>query len=115
MFSSLQLCLTAVFSDQIIFILLRGYIPSPKHADPASLQKLLTAATLTISLSAVLSNGKHEVERSYTVPLCTTAFADLAHLLIRNAEGANVDQLSNGRNDILVDICIPGMFLRTGT
>lgn len=84
--------------------------------DPAYLNKLLTTATLTITGSAILSNGKHEDEKSYTVPLRTTAFADTAHLSIRNATGAYVEYLSSsGRNDILIDYFIPGMFLRTGT
>jgi hypothetical protein len=50
------------------------------------------------------------------VPLRTTAFSDVAHLSIRNATGAYVEHLmSSGRNDILTDYFIPGMFLRTGT
>ena len=50
------------------------------------------------------------------MPLRTTAFSDVAHLSIRNATGAYVEHLmSNGRNDILTDYFIPGMFLRTGT
>ena len=68
--------------------------------DPTHLDKLLNTATLTITLSAILSNGKHEDEESYTVPLRTTAFADAAHLSIRNATGAYVEHLSSsGRND----------------
>jgi hypothetical protein len=84
--------------------------------DPAHLDEPLTSATLTITSSAILSNGKHEDEKSYTVPLRTTAFADMAHLSIRNATGAYVEYLSSsGSNDILVDYFIPSMFLRTGT
>jgi len=43
-------------------------------------------------------------------------FADTAHLSIRNATGAYVEHFdSSGRNDILSDFAIPGMFLQTGT
>lgn len=105
-----------VTSNQIFFLLLRGEIAPSKRIDLPDLDKLLATATLTISLSAILSDGKHEDEKSYTVPLRTTAFADTAHLSIRNTTGAYVEYLSsNGPNDILTDYWIPGIFLRTGT
>ncbi|KAL9618330.1 MAG: hypothetical protein Q9160_006912 [Pyrenula sp. 1 TL-2023] len=104
--------------DQIVFQLLRGEIsPSKRHdLDPAHLDQLLQTATLTITLSAVLSDGKQEDAKSYAVPLRTTAFGDVAHLSIRESMGTYVEHLSSsGRYDILTDSFIPGMFLRTGT
>jgi hypothetical protein len=41
---------------------------------------------------------------------------DLAHLLIRDERGAQVEHLlSSGRSDVLLDFQIPTMFLRSGT
>lgn len=102
-------------SDRIFFLFLRGEIPQSKKRYLEHLDHLATA-TLGITLSAVLPDGKREGPKTYTVPLRTTAFADAAHLSIRDATGACVDHLtSSGRNDILVDYWIPGMFLQTGT
>ncbi|KAL9106464.1 MAG: hypothetical protein Q9227_008495 [Pyrenula ochraceoflavens] len=112
----LEIAPSTIPVGQIFFQLLRGEIPSSKRKDLAQLNKLLTTATITITGSAILPDGKHEDAKSYTVPLRTTAFADAAHLSIRDATGAYVDYLSSsGRNDILTDSVIPGMFLRTGT
>lgn len=52
--------------------------------------------------------------RTYTIPLRSASFGDAAHFSIRNAEGAYVDTLSQGRNDLLVDCSLPGMFIRPG-
>lgn len=108
---------TFTTSDQIFFTLLRGEIASSYGTDlgPVYLDKLLSTASLTISISADLADGRHEDETSYTVPLRTTAFGDAAHLLIRNETGSIVEQLSSsGLYDIVTDYWIPGMFLRTG-
>jgi len=52
----------------------------------------------------------------YTVPLRTTAFNNMAHLSIRDAEGKHVACLTGkGDNDILTDFMIPGMFVQPGT
>ncbi|KAM4066416.1 hypothetical protein HRG_000520 [Hirsutella rhossiliensis] len=93
--------------DQIFFLYLRGVMP-PSDKD-------LGTAKLSITLSVVLPDGQHEDPKTYTVPLCTTAFGDAAHLSIRNATGAYVDHLGGGTNDILVDCAIPSVFLQTGT
>lgn len=102
-------------SDQIFFFFLRGAIPQSREKDLERLPSL-TTATLSITLSAVLPDGKRENPQTYTVPLRTTAFTDTAHIAIRDGAGAYVDHLrSSGRNDILADYWIPGLFLRTGT
>jgi hypothetical protein len=49
------------------------------------------------------------------VPFRTTTFGDLAHVSIRNTTGAYIEQFdSNGRNDVLTDCLLPGMFISTG-
>jgi hypothetical protein len=49
------------------------------------------------------------------VPFRTTPFGDLAHVSIRNATGAYVEHFDgDGRNDVLTDSMIPGMFVNTG-
>ncbi|KAF2813235.1 uncharacterized protein BDZ99DRAFT_460514 [Mytilinidion resinicola] len=112
----LEITPSPVPTDRIFFQLLRGEIPPSKNKDPAHLDKLLTSATLTITLSAILSNGEHEDETSYTVPLRTTGFSLAGQLSIRNSTGAYVEHLSSsGHNDILTDCQLPGMFIRTGT
>ncbi|SPN99081.1 uncharacterized protein DNG_02120 [Cephalotrichum gorgonifer] len=99
--------------DQIFFVLLRGYIPPSKEKDINP--DHLAAATLSITLSALLSDGEIEKPKTYAVPLRTTAFRDNAHISIRDEEGNFVDGLTGkGNNDIVTDFWIPGMFLRTG-
>lgn len=51
---------------------------------------------------------------TYTIPLKTATFGDNAHLAVRNATGAYGGPLTPGRNDVLADFLIPGLFLRTG-
>jgi hypothetical protein len=49
------------------------------------------------------------------VPFRTTTFGDLAHVSIRNATGAYVEEFDgDGRNDVLTDCFLPGMFINTG-
>ncbi|KAH8888098.1 hypothetical protein GQ53DRAFT_843817 [Thozetella sp. PMI_491] len=100
--------------NRIFFVYLRGWILPSKSLDLERNDDLDTA-TLSISASAVFPDGECEEPRTYTVPLRTTAFADTAHLSIRDATGTHVDCLTaSGNNDILTDYWIPGMFLRTG-
>lgn len=50
------------------------------------------------------------------MPLKTTPFNSLAHLLIRDDRGVQVDYLpSSGVGDVVLDFQIPTMFLRSGT
>jgi hypothetical protein len=66
-------------------------------------------------LSAFLADGKIEKPQSYSAPFRTTPFGDLAHVSIRNATGAYVEHFdSNGRNDMLTDSLLPGLFINTG-
>jgi hypothetical protein len=68
-----------------------------------------------VSSSVVYPGGNSEDSRSVTVPFKTTSFNDYAHLVIRDARGAQVDYLtSNGRSDVLLDFQIPTMFLKSG-
>lgn len=102
-------------SDRVIFQLLQGEIAPSKRTELIDLDKLLTTATLTISISAILSDGRHEEERSYTVPLRTTAFGYIAHLSIRNETGSYVDYLgSSGTYEIVTECQILSQFLKTG-
>jgi len=57
-----------------------------------------------------------EPPRTYTIPLRTAELAEGAHLAIRNGAGAYVEHLTleEGRNDILTDYWIPGMFVQSG-
>lgn len=89
-------------------------IPSSKKTDVGHIGNL-TDAALSFTLSVVLPDGEREQPSTYTVPLRTTAFGDKAHISIRGAEGAFVDHMaSSGRNDIVTDFAIPGVFLKTG-
>lgn len=75
----------------------------------------LQLASFSITMKAKLATGEELDPRTYTIPLSTTSFGDHAHLAIRNATGAYVGSLSAGRNDVVADFAIPGVFLRTGT
>lgn len=66
-------------------------------------------------MSRVRPDGSSEGPQTYTVPLRTTAFNDVAHVSIRNARGAHVEYLTGGRNDILADFQFPTMFVKRGT
>ena len=69
-----------------------------------------------MSSSVVYPGGNSEDSESVTVPFKTTSFNDYAHLVIRDARGAQVDYLpSSGRSDVLLDFQIPTMFLKSGT
>lgn len=69
-----------------------------------------------MSSSVVYPGGNSEESRSVTVPFKTTPFNDDAHLVIRDARGAQVDYLpSSGRSGVLLDFQIPTMFLKSGT
>ncbi|KAK4982900.1 hypothetical protein LTR50_007526 [Elasticomyces elasticus] len=101
--------------DQIFFVWLRGQIlPSRVTALDTLNDADLANATLAISLSAVYPDGYRDEPTTYTVPLRTKAYAELAHIAVRNATGANVDHLTiSGANDILADMLILRQFLRT--
>ena len=97
--------LTVITSDQIFFVYLRGIVPHlPGLAD----------SRLRITSEAGLASGESQGPITYTVPLKTTTFGDIAHLAIRNETGAYGGGLSPGRNDLLADYWIPGAFLKTG-
>ncbi|KAM7215675.1 hypothetical protein V8F06_008966 [Rhypophila decipiens] len=108
--------------DKIFFVLLRGEIPSSHAGDITADQ--LAAATLNITMSVTRpksnledDNKENEDKSSYTIPLRTAELADEAHLAVRDSQGRHVDSLTapgTGRNDILTDYWIPGMFLETG-
>ncbi|KAF1836711.1 hypothetical protein BDW02DRAFT_566801 [Decorospora gaudefroyi] len=101
--------------NKIFFTLLRGEILPSKRENLPNLAHLLATATLTITSSAVLADGTHLAPQSYTVPFRTTAFADSAHISIRNRTGSYVEHFDGtGTNDILSDYWIPGMWLQTG-
>lgn len=92
-------------SNQIFFIYLRATVPfSPSLAN----------SSLHITASAAFASGGSQEPRTYTIPLKTASYGDNAHLAIRNATGAYVESLSAGRNDVLADFLILGLFLRTG-
>lgn len=75
----------------------------------------LTNATFTISSSVVYPDGSHDDETSVRGPLKTMPLGDWAHLTIRDAGGVQVDYVpSSGRSDILLDLQIPTMFLKSG-
>ncbi|KAK3314055.1 hypothetical protein B0H66DRAFT_607300 [Apodospora peruviana] len=111
----LEIAPTPIPVDKFFFVLLRGEFPA--SADITDDQ--LAAATVNITLS--VKHGDDETEKNepntYTIPLRTDELADEAHIAIRDAKGRYVDHLTapgSGRNDVLADYWIPGMFLRTG-
>lgn len=68
-----------------------------------------------MSASVVYPDGCYEDPRSLTIPLITTPAGDLAHLVVRDATGAQTDYLpSSGRGDVLLDFQFPTMWLRSG-
>ncbi|KAL4748218.1 hypothetical protein BDW72DRAFT_205806 [Aspergillus terricola var. indicus] len=90
--------------DRVFFVYLRGYLPESKKKELELPDEGLVNATLTVSGSAVYADGSHDYEDSVTVPLKTTPFNDLAHLIIHDARGAQVDYIpSSDCSDILVD------------
>ncbi|KAI0551863.1 hypothetical protein F4679DRAFT_572152 [Xylaria curta] len=100
--------------DRFFFVILRGSIPEPKETLLRAANDLANA-TLSITLSVVRENGVHEKPETYTVPFRTTAFADHAHISIRETVGSYVDHLAyGGQYDILADYAIPGVFVYIG-
>lgn len=105
--------LTKACSDRIFFFLLRGEISSfhgraHDHID-------LSKASFTATSSAVYADGDVDEPQSLILPLCTSTYREDAHLAIRNATGYHVDYLTlDGPNDILLDMALPGSFMRSG-
>ncbi|KAL4742402.1 hypothetical protein BDV11DRAFT_211427 [Aspergillus similis] len=111
---SLEIAPTPFLADRVLFVLLSGYIPESKKKELALPDEGLVNATLKLSLSVVYADGTHDEEKSYTIPLKTTPFNSLAHLVIRDARGVQVDCMPSSGGDILVDFQFIPMFLRTG-
>lgn len=102
-------------SDRIFFVYLRGSIPESKKEELGLLDQGLVNATLIVSSSAVYPDGSYADEESITMPLKTTPINDVAHLMIRDANGHQVDHLpSSNQSDIILDFEIPTMFLKSG-
>ncbi|KAL3447268.1 hypothetical protein BJX65DRAFT_308326 [Aspergillus insuetus] len=111
----LEIAPTPFFTDRAVFVLLSGYIPESKKKELGLSDEGLINATLKISASVVYADGSHDDEQSYTVPLKTIPFARLAHLVIRDARGVQVDYLpSSDDSDILVDFQFLPMFMESG-
>ncbi|KAL5357128.1 hypothetical protein BJX96DRAFT_143938 [Aspergillus floccosus] len=111
----LEIAPTPIIADRVFFVYLRGYLPESKKKELTLADEGLIHATLKVSASVVYPDGSHDPETSTTGPLKTTAFNELAHLTIRNADGVQVDYIpSSGRGDILLDFQIPTMLLRSG-
>ncbi|RFU31583.1 hypothetical protein B7463_g4754, partial [Scytalidium lignicola] len=111
----LEIAPTPIISDRVFFVYLRGSIPESKKKELVLLDEGLVNATLTMSSSAVYPGGDSEDIKSVTVPFKTASFNDDAHLVFRDARGAQVDYLpSSGRSDVLLDFQIPIMFLKSG-
>jgi hypothetical protein len=99
----------------MFFSFLRGEIAPSRKTDPAYLDKLLTSATVTLSLSADLPDGTHEDESHHTAPLRSTDGPGGAHVTIRNETGSYVEHLSSsGSHDILTDCILPSIFIKPG-
>lgn len=102
-------------SDRIFFVYLRGSILESKKEVLGLLDQGLVNATLIVSASVVYPDGSYEDEQSVTVQLKTTPFNDLAHLMIRDVHGNQVDYLPlSDQSDIILDFQIPTMFLKSG-
>ncbi|KAJ5174821.1 uncharacterized protein N7482_000698 [Penicillium canariense] len=110
----LEIAPTPIVADRVFFVYLHGYLPESKKKELALLDEGLVDATLSVSSSAVYPNGSYEDAESVIMPFKTTPFNDLAHLIIRDARGTQVDYIpSSGRSDILLDFHIPTMFLKS--
>lgn len=102
-------------SDRIFFVYLRGSIPEFKKRELGLHDRDLFNATVTVSSSAQYSDGSHADEESITIPLKTIPINDVAHLMIRDAGGRQVDYLpSSDQSDIILDFGIPTTFLKSG-
>ncbi|KAF4610387.1 hypothetical protein G7Y89_g15732 [Cudoniella acicularis] len=112
----LEIAPTPIIADRVFFVYLRGYMPESKKKELGLLDEGLANATLTVSSSVVYLDGNSEDSESVTVRFKTTSFNDYAHLVIRDACGAQVDYLpSSGRSDVLLDFQIPTMFLKSAS
>ncbi|KAK4209273.1 hypothetical protein QBC37DRAFT_55930 [Rhypophila decipiens] len=103
--------------DKVFFVLLRGEIPSSHAGDITADQLAAAKLNITMSLTHPEGDNENEDKSLYTIPLRTAELADEAHLAIRDSQGRHVDSLTapgTGRNDILTDYWIPGMFVETG-
>jgi hypothetical protein len=76
----------------------------------------LVNATLTITLAVIYPDGTDGGEQSYTIPLKTTDFNQIAHLIIRDGWGFQVDYMQGDGdgNDILVDFQFIPMWMQSG-
>ncbi|KAK4987767.1 hypothetical protein LTR50_004420 [Elasticomyces elasticus] len=112
----LEIAPSPVPVNEIFFIWLRGQIlPSWVTALDTLNDAWLANATLAITSWAIYPDRERMEPTTYTIPLRTKAYADFAHIAVRDAAGAHVDHLTiSGANDILADMLILGPFLRTG-
>ncbi|CAJ2502973.1 Uu.00g103670.m01.CDS01 [Anthostomella pinea] len=111
----LEIAPTPIIADRVFFVYLRGFLPESKKKELGLVDESLADATLTVCTSVVYPNGRREEPTSVAARLKTTAFADTAHLVIRNDRGDQVDYLpSSGQSDLLLDFQLPKVFLQSG-
>ncbi|KAK2603440.1 hypothetical protein QQS21_004391 [Conoideocrella luteorostrata] len=103
-------------SDRVCFMYLIGHLPASKKTELGLPDGAFTNATMIVGASANFSDGTSEERRTATLPFKTMPVGDMAHLVIRGADGVQVDHLpSSGDSSALVDNVIPGIFIKTGT
>ncbi|RAO66046.1 uncharacterized protein BHQ10_002058 [Talaromyces amestolkiae] len=111
----LEIAPTPIIADRVFFVYLRGDIPESRKKELGLPDNGLVDATITVSSSVVYPDGSYDDEQSVTLPLKTTPYNDIAHLLIRDADGNQADYLPSRRqSDIIFDFQIPTMFLKGG-
>jgi hypothetical protein len=101
----------------VLFAWLRGEIRTSRVGGvPSTINDTeLAGATVSVTISAAYPDGDDEEPWTFTVPLQTTAYNDIAHLAMRDSAGAHVGSLNViGPNDILFDMWILGQFIRAG-
>lgn len=102
-------------SDRVTFVYLVGHLPESKKIELGLPDGPLTNATITLGSSADLVDGTQEERRTVTFPFQTRAIGDWEHIVIRDANGDQVDCLpSSGKSAVLVDMRIPSIFRKTG-
>jgi hypothetical protein len=96
-------------------VYLYGDLPESKKIELGFPDGPLTNATMTLGSSADHTDGTHEERRTFNIPFQTMPISDLVHIVIRGADGVQVDHLpSSGKSSVLVDMVIPSIFRKSG-
>ncbi|CAH0018987.1 unnamed protein product [Clonostachys rhizophaga] len=103
-------------TNQRLFFLLFGRLPSSKTKHIKDLEAALTKATLNITMNRLDPDGKPDEPSSNVIPLrAFRGSMGTGQLSIRHTNGTYVDYLPGpGESEILAEFIIVGMFVGTG-